>query len=84
MTQDTTDGLSQEAPAGPYRSQKALADYWDVSERTVYRLRKSGELKCVLIAGQYRFSPQHIAEYEALSLEQRIVRPHSGQVGAAA
>lgn len=41
-----------------------IADYWMVSEDTVYRLIKSGKLKAFKVGKEYRVTDRALREYE--------------------
>jgi excisionase family DNA binding protein len=45
---------------------KEVATRWSVSEKTVYRLRQSGKLKCLKVGTSIRFRPQDVEEFENL------------------
>lgn len=44
---------------------RMVADHWECSSDTVYRLIKSGELPCLRIGGVLRVSREQVEGYEA-------------------
>jgi len=65
-TRPTASAFSQHGAARHLTSAQ-LAERWGVSVRTVQRLTKAGELRCVRIGRQIRFRLEDILAYERKS-----------------
>ena len=57
-----------------YLTQRQLADRWNVSTKTIERMRvPAGELGWMRIGGQIRFTEEHIAQFEqAVAAKRRF------------
>jgi len=53
-------------------TQPEVAERFRVSESTIYRERRDGKIKCLMVRGKPIYTPEQIAAYEELLKQQEV------------